>query len=551
MYNAKALGKDTEVVKGVKKSASLMVDFLYTSRTTLDLVADANLPPVFMKDKVYRNGLIDAGERGVKIRIITEVTKDNLIHCKDLAEICELRHIEGIKANFGVSEFEYLSTGALHVSQPISQVIHSNAKEIVEQQEYVFESFWNRAVPARTKIAEIEEGRGSQITEVIEDPAKSLALAGELMQNAKEEVLVIQSTNNALRRAVSKGGIDLYRQANSNGARLRMLVPDDERVQQTVGEIRSQVPQVEFGYIDKSLQTGMSLLLVDRTELLVWEMKDDTKDDPCEAVGRATYSNSTSLVLSLYQIYGIMWKQTELYENIKIHDRMQSEFVNIAAHEIRTPVQPILGMADLIEAQFNGSDKVEVTKDDMALIIRNARRLERLTSDILEITRIESGSVKLRKETFDLNVEVQHVARDAKNTILADKSSAVELVVETAHCPLLVEADKSRMYEVVSNLLSNAIKFTDRGRIVVRAEKKEHGDGRQFALVTVNDTGEGIHSDIMPRLFTKFASKSEHGTGLGLFISKSIIEAHGGWIWGENNPDGRGATFAFTLPLAG
>jgi signal transduction histidine kinase len=285
-------------------------------------------------------------------------------------------------------------------------------------------------------------------------------------------------------------------------------------------------------------------------DLMVWEMKDDTKEDPYEAVGRATYSNSASLVLSLYQIYGIMWKQTELYENIKMHNKMQSEFVNIAAHEIRTPVQPILGMADLLEDQFNGSDKVEITRDDMALIVRNARRLERLTSDILEVTRIESGSVRLRKEVLDLNVKVQNVVKDAKNTILADKNDAIQLAVETAPHPLLVDADRSRMYEVVSNLLSNAVKFTDEGRITIRVERKGE-DGRQYALVTVSDTGAGIHPDMLPRLFNKFASKSEHGTGLGLFISKSIVEAHGGKIWGKNNPGGKGATFCFTLPLAG
>jgi two-component system sensor histidine kinase VicK len=550
LYNTPAIGKDTEVVRGIKKSAHLMVDFLYTARTRLDMVADSNLPPVFMRDRVYRSGLVDARERGVAIRIVTEVTKENLSYCKGLAELCDLFHIEGIKANFGVSEFEYLSTGTLDVSQQIFQVIHSNTKEIVEQQEYVFESFWNRAVPARTKIAEIEEGRGSQTTEVIESPERSLAMAAQLMQNAKEEVLVVLSTPNAFRRAVAVEGVDTYRKIIASGARLRMLVPDDERVQQTIGDIRMDVPQIEFSYLDKGLQTGMSLLLVDRTDLMVWEMKDDTKDNPYEAVGRATYSNNTSLVLSLYQIYGIMWKQAELYENIKMHNRMQSEFVNIAAHEIRTPVQPILGMADIIEAQFDGSDKVQITRDDLALIVRNARRLERLTSDILEVTRIESGSVKLNRVQVDLNEKAQNVAKDAKDTIPAHKKSAVQLVVETAPYPLMVDADKSRMYEVVSNLLSNAIKFTEQGSIIVTVEKKEQ-DGKQYASVTVRDPGAGIDLEIMPRLFTKFASKSEHGTGLGLFIAKSIIEAHSGRIWGENNTDGKGATFAFMLPLAG
>jgi signal transduction histidine kinase len=146
---------------------------------------------------------------------------------------------------------------------------------------------------------------------------------------------------------------------------------------------------------------------------------------------------------------------------------------------------------------------------------------------------------------------VHNVVRDAKNDMIpASKGSAVRVVEETADSFLMVNADRSRVYEVLSNLLSNAIKFAEEGQIVVRAEKKEQDDGRQYAFVIVRDTGSGIHPDILPRLFTKFASKSEHGTGLGLFISKSIIEAHGGRMWGENNPDGRGATFCFTLQLS-
>lgn len=549
MYNTPSIGKDAEIVRGIKKSANLVVDFLYSARMRIDILANSNLPTVIVRDEVYTNGLIDARKRGVRIRIITEVTPENLVHSRALAELCELCHLDGINANFGVSEFEYIATGALSLSNPISKLIYSNVQEMVEQQEYVFESFWNRAVPAMARIAEIEEGRGRPTTKIIENPESSLALGAELMQKANEEVLVILSTPNAFWRAINMGRIDIYREIVANRVTLRILVPDDAEVQQAVNDIRSQAPTIEFSYLDKSLQTGMSLLIVDRKELIVWETKDDAKEDPYSAMGKATYSTSKSLVLSLYQIYEILWKQTELYENIKMHNRMQSEFVNIAAHEIRTPVQPILGMAELIEAQFNGGDAVLVTKEDMALIVRNARRLERLTSDILEVTRIECGSIKLNLEMFDLKVKIQNVARDVKDSIPA----GVQLIVETAPEPLLVAADKSRIYEVVANLLSNAAKFTSKGKIVIRAERMKYelgGNSRPHALVTVRDTGMGIDPEIMPRLFSKFASKSDHGTGLGLFISKNIIEAHGGAIWGENNSDGGGgAIFSFTLPL--
>ncbi|MGB7954824.1 MAG: ATP-binding protein [Candidatus Nitrosopolaris sp.] len=111
---------------------------------------------------------------------------------------------------------------------------------------------------------------------------------------------------------------------------------------------------------------------------------------------------------------------------------------------------------------------------------------------------------------------------------------------------IFIQADKGRINQVISNLLSNAIKFTKEGSITLAVEKK---DNNQEILFSIQDTGTGIHPEILSRLFTKFASKSEIGTGLGLFISKSIIEAHGDKIWGENNPDGRGATFSFSLAL--
>jgi signal transduction histidine kinase len=240
----------------------------------------------------------------------------------------------------------------------------------------------------------------------------------------------------------------------------------------------------------------------------------------------------------------------ETNEKLKKHDKLQREFINIAAHELRTPVQPLLGMADILNSNFEQKGgKVEITQPELELIIRNARRLERLSSDILEVSRIESDSLKLNKETADLNRKIDNVIKDAKSSLLRSRDK-VRIVHEQAAAaisgPLLVSCDRSRIFEVLSNLIANAVKFTEKGTITVRSEKK---DG--YAVVSVSDTGTGIDPKIMPRLFTKFATSSDQGTGLGLFISKNIIEAHGGKIWAENNPGGKGATFSFTLPLEG
>ena len=229
-------------------------------------------------------------------------------------------------------------------------------------------------------------------------------------------------------------------------------------------------------------------------------------------------------------------------EQLKLHDKMQKEFINVAAHELRTPTQAILGFSELMQQENNGPEDVKAAT---AAISRNASRLQRLAEDILVVTRIEGHSLKMEKERFDLNEKIEHVIEDAKRSIV--NGNRTDIIFERTEPQLPVIADKTRVFQVVSNLLNNALKFTKNGTIIIKAEKK--GD-EQVVVVSVKDNGRGIDSEIMPRLFTKFATKSETGTGLGLYISKNIIEAHGGKIWAENNKEGHGATFYFTLPIA-
>ena len=232
-------------------------------------------------------------------------------------------------------------------------------------------------------------------------------------------------------------------------------------------------------------------------------------------------------------------------EQLKVHDKMQKEFINIAAHELRTPIMPILGEAEYIEHQFNDRKrKVVVENEQIALIIRNAKRLERLASDILDVSKIESQSLKLNKERFNLNNVLFDTIQDIRNRLSDDNGLDGRVKVYYKPTDIIVEADKGRITQVVSNLLNNAVKFTEEGVISVSAEKKV-----DQVIVSIRDTGQGIASEISPRLFSKFTTKSETGTGLGLFISKSIVEAHGGKIWAENNSDGKGATFSFSIPL--
>ena len=237
------------------------------------------------------------------------------------------------------------------------------------------------------------------------------------------------------------------------------------------------------------------------------------------------------------------------YEKLKESDRMKDEFVNIAAHELRTPIQPILGLSEIIRPKVNAEDREYVD-----VIVRNARRLQRLTEEILDVTKIESHSLKLKKEEFNLKDVIENCINDEiiNKHSNSDKEKKPKILYQPKDIPL--KADRIRISQVISNLLSNAIKFTPGGTISIVSglnsnSSKDNNDSDNEAIVNIKDNGYGIDQEMLPKLFSKFATKSFAGTGLGLFICKSIIEAHGGSIWAENNPDGKGATFSFTLPL--
>lgn len=229
-------------------------------------------------------------------------------------------------------------------------------------------------------------------------------------------------------------------------------------------------------------------------------------------------------------------------EELKNHDKLQKEFINIAAHELRTPIQPILSLTQILRSKIKDIEQLEM----LDATIRNAKRLRRLTENILDISKIEGKSLKLEKEQFDLYELILNVVQDHRNQEIENPAVDIQVLSDESNKEVVINADKSRIAQVISNLLSNAIKFTRQGTVQIAVEKKK--DNKEV-IVSMKDTGSGLDPEILPRLFSKFASKSFKGTGLGLFISKSIVEAHGGKIWAENNAGGNGATFYFMLPI--
>jgi signal transduction histidine kinase len=242
---------------------------------------------------------------------------------------------------------------------------------------------------------------------------------------------------------------------------------------------------------------------------------------------------------------------SQQYEKVKESEKMKSEFINIAAHELRTPIQPILGLTDIIYSKIEDKEQHEL----LDIIMRNANRLKRLSDNLLDVTKIESQSLMLKKEKLNLNVLISEVLKEYVNKKLKQQQM-IKIGYDFRYAAdIIVEADRDRLAQVIRNLIDNALKFTtiynNQTIFVIVDKKKEEGEEKEQAIVSVKDTGEGIPKEILPKLFTKFTtSDSNTGTGLGLYICKNIVEAHDGKIWAENNSNGKGATFRFTLPIA-
>ncbi len=231
-------------------------------------------------------------------------------------------------------------------------------------------------------------------------------------------------------------------------------------------------------------------------------------------------------------------------KQLEIHDNMQKEFINVAAHELRTPIMPILGEAELIENDISDNEFASVSKEQISSIIRNAKRLDRLAADILDVTNIEGKSLKLNKSAFDIDEILSELVTEYSRHIENDQSKNKRLKISYEPIHARIFADRYRITQVISNIINNAIKFTDQGSIAIEGTMSSNE-----LTIKIIDTGKGIDKEIVNRLFDKFVSRSEQGTGLGLFISKNIMESHGGTIIGYNNENGIGATFVFTLPI--
>lgn len=595
----------TTIIYGEEATTNKILEFIANTDSGWDNCIDKEGPSVSIRSEIIRKAIEYAKNvKGLRIRSITEITKDNIDYCKDYMEIVtELRHLDGIKGNFAVSEKEYLSTSELQESSLLPEVIYSNVKSIIDQHQFLFETLWSKSIPAENKISEIEQDLEPVFLDVIQNPKRTKELYIELLENAKEDIMIIFPTLNAFIRQEKIGGIKAIHDAMKvRNIKARLLMPlyftddtlhyvisDNERLllqslqqqksSQLVSSPRPDIQgkylnykesnniksiedlinqHIEIRHIEETSETKATILIVDKKLSLIMELQDDLKNTFEEAIGLSTYSNSSPGVLSYISIFESLWKISVLYEEIKSHDKMQKDFINVVAHELRTPTQAILGYSGILKEHPERAEKIADT------IYNNAIRLQKLINNLLDVTKIDSRILILHQKQFDLRELIFSLVNEYRNQIKLGGYD-IELIYDQQYGvnednPILVYADKERIIQVISNLLDNAIKFTKKGLISITYNFKKNGDTNyddndnnaiiDKDVIKIKDTGIGIHEDLFPKLFTKFVSNSFQGTGLGLYICKNIVEAHGGNIGVQKNKENdKGVTFYFSLPV--
>ncbi|HYG00684.1 MAG TPA: HAMP domain-containing sensor histidine kinase [Candidatus Saccharimonadales bacterium] len=738
------LHKNTRILYGAENAVGKGVEFMKNTKHKMDITFDHRAPSIVIKIPQYYNGYQDILSRGGKIRCITIITQENLAYCEELIKIVtELRHLDNLKGGIAINDHEYMATTVLQEAQPLTEVIYSNVDEVVEQGQFVFDTLWKNAIPAKQKIRELKEGIKSYETKLIEessdsliedvisqilfnateinictsieglkynknyltrplfslleskkevpkririiveinrdnfemvkrlrnlgievkhskdvfsinyivtdsdlavaikktgknapgdsilysndpsylehfskgfdevwrngkdpgriiksledetelsfiktidDPMESINLVKTLMMSAETEILGILPSFNSFLRQVDIGTLQVLKNIalTKRNLDIRILIAEemDENKQKQIKTIfdkfndqdfdTNEINDIQLEYrfdgvdnfrlklLNSKLFTEIGFLIVDKKKSLLIESRNIPTMDMLQSIGLSSYSNSFRISKSYASIFEALWNQSELYDKLKVQDRLQKEFINIAAHELRNPVQLLLGFSDIL---MNSKGNIESCNKFIITINQSTKRLARLIDKVLDVTQLENELLILNKEIFNLEQLVVEIVKEYNNNIhlLNKKSIEIEYVSENSISEDkinpqkkefgLIYADRIRVIQVIMNLLENAVEFTKDGKIQLKLYQNQ--DSNEL-LLSVIDSGSGIDPEVLPKLFTKFVSKSRKGTGLGLYISRKIIEAHNGRVWAENCYDTNnkviGSKFTFSIP---
>ncbi|HSA75643.1 MAG TPA: HAMP domain-containing sensor histidine kinase, partial [Candidatus Nitrosocosmicus sp.] len=559
----------------------------------------------------------------------------------------QFRHLDHIPVNFSVTDkyFNFTIEGLEdnNIEKNIasqSKVLISNDKVHVNHFNVLFERLWKTGTDPYIRLRELEmvkSGQEEQKTELIRNSEEFDKRILQIIESTKHDVMLILGSSNALNQSLNNKAFEAFNSlVKEKSVRIRILLSiplsshseiqlDKEQGQEEEEDVRyirkirnyiqNSMYRVQFDLIDNKHYNneaeGMSVLVVDRTKVFCWESNKLLYENS-KSTSLAIYSNSRPLVSSYSSIFESLWSGTQLYNDLKKayakisnSERLYKEFVDITAHELRTPIQAIMGYSEMA---LETRDKGPRTNESQYIrhfekIFKNSYRLNRLLEDFLSVTRIENNLLVFEKENINIYDLVKNIVNDlqdvpTKTELDEEKKKNISIRLEKQHFEAnpIVNVDKTKIYQVLTNLINNALKYSESNQgitismkiIANEASNEKEGsfidssnssenealthpmvntqdekkvtsnrdtslekETKRAILIKVKDKGKGIEKKIFPNLFEKFVTDSKYGagTGLGLYISKRIVEIHGGRIWAENNKDEPGATFIFSLPL--
>jgi signal transduction histidine kinase len=574
--NFPLLSPKTEVIENPYEIEKRLSDFIRSSTniSTCTSIGGIQLIQKYFLDlhKETMKNYVSGKYKGTRWITTVNDEKDALSLKKILNDSMVVRHVRNLSAltNFAFNDDVFISSvDRMKDGNLMTSLVVSNDPLYLNHYRSIFEEVWKSGQKLEDRLMDIQDSISNNIS-VIYDPEQAIALARKLFESAKQEILIMLSSPNAALRLDQNKEFMALNNISRKGIKVKVLVPMKRVIDNKVTKIVSKYPFVKFRFLPFTSLFLVGTAIIDRQQIISYEIKNDTKKSYSDAVRLCLFIDSAPTALSYGTLFENLWKQTDLYKQLQDIEKIQNDFINIASHELRTPVQSIMGFAEILLKDLGDSPN---NKKQVDAIRRNANRIKELVNRLIDVTQIDNKLLILRTETFDFKALISEVIkeqssmRSEKSTtsritlscIYRDESEWHHLTGRSNQDPILITGDRIRLSQVMMNLLDNAYEAIslakdNNGTIMIKIEKilqqvSTTNIPKQWLQVSIADNGSGIHPDIIPRLFTKFTTNTSNGIGLGLYFSREIIKEHGGKIWAKNNDSGIGSTISFRLPI--
>ena len=515
----------TIVVRGFEETTNMMIKVTSNAKSSISTYADSSSPSILFSFQTYHDLLVEAKSLGVKMRYITEITKDNVKFCKKMIDELgiELRHLNGLKGSFSITDSEYIALTS--VSESLPQLIYSNMREIVEQNQFLFDNVWSRAIPAKQKIEEIESGIDLGYTRFTYDRAEIFKTFSDFIDETTKEALIMLPTSDALSRNVAFFQ-KLSKLAREKNVRVSILFPSSNETNELQRKAELGLEGIEFRKAE--LKGGnLSIGIYDRKRMITAQYLEPSglrQENLEQASIFATITTNAETIRGISYIFEALWRESELRER-ETKSRKQAELMqDILAHDIRNYNQVMRLSTELLQQELPRNPTVKIVGDSMLRAIEGSTDLVQKAKQFGKI--LSEANPKLYPVSLAEAVENSFSLVKSSHSfgIKTISNSNLDEILDTkeSHVSAQVWADEF-LPQVFVNLYSNAAKHTDSDNVEIETSfEAEEEEGVFYWKVSISDHGRGIPDEMKDKIFTRYLNSAK-GTGLGLSIVHALV----------------------------